>query len=127
MKIAPRNVDLTSPIDTTPLFFHQVIERAGDFNILVMLDSHRLNDQVRSLFVGAWPSMMNRWFTYYYYYSTPMQEIPELWYNDEFPEEKMLEAWDTVLGDTKHHWNRESSLDQSIQTPIFLVPQSTDP
>lgn len=44
-----------------------------------MLDSHRLNDE----------------------------EIPELWYNDEFPEEKMLEAWDTVLGDTKHHWNRE--------------------
>lgn len=44
-----------------------------------MLDSHRLNDQ----------------------------EIPELWYNGEFPEEKMLEAWDTVLGDTKHHWNRE--------------------
>ncbi len=55
-----------------------MIERAGDFNILVMLDSHRLNDQ----------------------------EIPELWYNNEFPEETMLEAWDTVLGDTKHHWNR---------------------
>lgn len=30
----------------------QVIERAGDYNILVMLDSHRLNDR----------------------------EIPELWY-----------------------------------------------
>jgi hypothetical protein len=26
--------------------------------------------------------------------------------SDEFPEDKMLEAWDTVLGDTKHHWNR---------------------
>jgi len=33
------------------------------------------------------------------------QSIPELWYSPEYPYEAMLQAWDTILGDVKHHWN----------------------
>lgn len=58
-------------------FLNKVISRAADYKILVMLDSHRLDDQ----------------------------SIPELWYSPEYPYEAMLQAWDTILGDVKHHWN----------------------
>jgi len=33
------------------------------------------------------------------------QSIPELWYSPEYTYEAMLQAWDTILGDVKHHWN----------------------
>lgn len=58
-------------------FLDKVISRAADYKILVMLDNHRLDDQ----------------------------QIPELWYSNEYSYDTMLAAWDTILGATKQHWN----------------------
>ena len=62
-------------------FLNHVIQRAGDFKIQVMIDFHRLDDQ----------------------------QIPELWYSNDYPYDAMMRGWDTLLGDLKQHWNRKSS------------------
>jgi hypothetical protein len=49
---------------------NHVITKAAQYNILVMLDLHRLNDQF----------------------------IPQLWYSDEHSVDDVLTGWDTVLG-----------------------------
>ena len=53
------------------------VEKAAAYNMLVLLDMHRLNDQF----------------------------IPQLWYSDDHPIDDVLSGWDTVLGDLKKHWN----------------------
>jgi endoglucanase len=53
----------------TPLeVMDRIIEEAGQYGILVLLDSHRLNDK----------------------------EIPELWYGDGFTEEDWITTWTTL-------------------------------
>lgn len=54
-----------------------VVERAAAHNMLILLDMHRLNDQI----------------------------IPALWTNEEYSFNDVEKGWDTVLGDLKKHWN----------------------
>lgn len=53
---------------------NHVITKAAKYNILVMLDLHRLNDQF----------------------------IPQLWYSEEHSVDDVLKGWDTVLGTSNH-------------------------
>ncbi len=57
--------------------FARVVERAAAHNMLVLLDMHRLDDQV----------------------------IPDKWINEDYNLEDVYRGWDTILGDLKGQWN----------------------
>jgi hypothetical protein len=54
-----------------------VVERAAAHNMLILLDMHRLNDEV----------------------------ISTVWYDENYSITDVEKGWDTVLGDLKKHWN----------------------
>lgn len=83
-------LDYDSPVPATESFLDQdlhgltkrqlmkkVVEKAAEYQMVVLLDMHRLNDAF----------------------------IPQLWYSEEFPIEDVLRGWDVVLGDLKNEWN----------------------
>lgn len=58
-------------------FMNTVVRKAAEYEMVVLLDMHRLNDAF----------------------------IPQLWYSDEFTYDHVLQGWDVVLGDLKPMWN----------------------
>ena len=54
-----------------------IVDKAAEYDILIMLDFHRINEQF----------------------------IPELWYDQEMDMQKTMEAWDEVLTLAKGKWN----------------------